>query len=522
MASDESTNKNLFDLMDKATEQIEKKKQKPVTMNQLFSILKEQGQNWRDEHVKVLKNGEECIQYVPPRTIADILKRYVLFAVIGKKEKDFEKANLAYYDLDAGIYKYNVTSIQKLIIAVERNANIKQRKETMEYLRLDAPQKHPTDSRNLIIVGNGVFNKKTKKLEPYSPKYIFTSKISTNYNPQAQEPNFKGWSLSKWFKDIAENDKDKETLLWQSLACSINPNLTPDVAIFLVDNGQGRTGKSTFERLLENLVGIDNHAPLKLKEFENDFKLANAQGVKLIIGDDNNPNDYNKTSENFKRVATGETILINPKSLPLFSTQFNCFIVQSMNGLPRFKDDSDALLRRIKIIKFNHQYNDKTANKDIKEKYIKDKRLLEWILSKVIIMDFDFMIDTEESRQEIKELKIANDPVAYYVNEHLDDLKSKRLPIVFLFKHFQATSDYENNPQKMKQQTFTRRIRPLLESKGYTYSRNSLAPLTYWNTDDEKLLEQYDINYKYRVKVDIAKYQPLFEKPENNQDKTNI
>ena len=521
MASDESTNKSLFDLMDKATEQQEKQKQKPVTMTQLFSILREQGQNWRDEHVKVLKNGEERIQHVPPRTIADILKRYVIFAVIGKKEKDFEKANLAYYDLDDGIYKYNVTNIQKLIIAVERSTSIKQRRETMEYLRLEAQRKRPSDDSNLIIVGNGVFNKKTKKLEPYNPRYIFTSKISTNYNPQAQEPDFKGWSLSNWFKDIAENDKDKEKLLWQSLACSINPNLTPDVAIFLVDNGQGRTGKSTFERLLENLVGIDNHAPLKLKEFEEDFKLANAQGVKLIIGDDNNPNDYNKTSENFKRVATGETILVNPKGQPPFSTQFNCFIVQSMNGLPRFKDDSDALLRRIKIIKFNHQYNDKTANKDIKEKYIKDKRLLEWILSKVIVMDFDFMTDTEESRQEIKELKIANDPVAYYVNEYVDDIKSARVPTMYHFKLFQATSDYENNPQKMKQSTFTRRLKPLLEAKGYTYSKNNLAPLTYWNVDDEKLLEKYDINYKYRFKVDIQKKQPLFEKPQDDQNKSN-
>ena len=515
------TSNNIDDLLDKATKQQEKQKQKPVTMSQLFSILKEQGQNWRDEHVKVLKNGEERIQHVPPRTIADILKRYVIFAVIGKKEKDFEKANLAYYDLDAGIYKYNVTNIQKLIIAVERSTSIKQRRETMEYLRLEAQRKRPSDDSNLIIVGNGVFNKNTKKLEPYNPRYIFTSKISTNYNPQAQEPNFKGWSLSEWFKDIAENDKDKETLLWQSLACSINPNLTPDVAIFLVDNGQGRTGKSTFERLLENLVGIDNHAPLKLKEFEEDFKLANAQGVKLIIGDDNNPNDYNKTSENFKRVATGETVLINPKGQPPFSTQFNCFIVQSMNGLPRFKDDSDALLRRIKIIKFNHQYNDKTANKDIKEKYIKDKKLLEWILSKVIAMDFDFMTDTEESRQEIKELKIANDPVAYYVNEYVDDIKSARVPTMYHFKLFQATSDYENNPQKMKQSTFTRRLKPLLEAKGYTYSKNNLAPLTYWNIDDEKLLEKYDINYKYRFKVDIQKKQPLFEKPQDDQNKSN-
>ena len=83
---------------------------------------------------------------------------------------------------------------------------------------------------------------------------------------------------------------------------------------------------------------------------------------------------------------------------------------------------------------------------------------------------------------------------------------------MFHFKLFQATSDYENNPQKMKQSTFTRRLKPLLEAKGYTYSKNTLAPLTYWNTDDEKLLEKYDINYKYRFKVEITKYQPLFEK----------
>ena len=73
----------------------------------------------------------------------------------------------------------------------------------------------------------------------------------------------------------------------------------------------------------------------------------------------------------------------------------------------------------------------------------------------------------------------------------------------------------------MKQSTFTRRLKPLLEAKGYTYSKNNLAPLSFWNPSDEKLLEQYDINYKYRVKIDIAKYQPLFEKPKDDQNKTN-
>lgn len=101
--------------------------------------------------------------------------------------------------------------------------------------------------------------------------------------------------------------------MWQTISAVVNPNLTTDVAIFLVDSGQGRTGKSTFERLLENLVGAGNFGSLKLKEFEDDFKLTSATGKALLIGNDNNPNDYNRTSENFKSVATGENVLINPK-----------------------------------------------------------------------------------------------------------------------------------------------------------------------------------------------------------------
>lgn len=85
--------------------------------------------------------------------------------------------------------------------------------------------------------------------------------------------------------------------MWQTtISAVVNPNLTTDVAIFLVDSGPG---KSTFERLLENLVGAGNFGSLKLKEFEDDFKLASATGKALLIGDDNNPNDYNRTSENF-------------------------------------------------------------------------------------------------------------------------------------------------------------------------------------------------------------------------------
>lgn len=317
--------------------------------------------------------------------------------------------------------------------------------------------------------------------------------------------------MSEWFQQIAGGDQEKLLLLWQTISAVVNPNLTTDVAIFLVDSGQGRTGKSTFERLLENLVGAGNFSSLKLKEFEDDFKLASATVKALLIGDDNNPNDYNRTSENFKSVATGENVLINPKELAPFNYRFNNFIIQSMNGIPRFSDATAALFRRFRVIVFNHQYEATPANKRIKDEYIKDQRLLEFVLRKALSMTPVVLQDTAESREIIKDIN----SVDHFIEEYLPELESTRLPVSFLFKFFLATMDYENNPQKLKQSSFTRRAKPLMANKGWEYSRNDLAPLTYWNDSDMDKLDRLDINYKYSVKINPNKYQPLF-------DKTNI
>lgn len=242
------------------------------------------------------------------------------------------------------------------------------------------------------------------------------------------------------------------------------------------------------------------------------FKLASATGKALIVGDDNNPNDYNKTSENFKSVATGENVLINPKGSKPFNYRFHCFIVQSMNGIPRFKDTSDALFRRFRVLVFNHQYPADAHSKLIKSQYIKDRRLLEFMLKKSLGLDFGTLQDTKESQQAIKTIKQDNDNVDYFIDNYLDKLKSQRVPVKYLFYYFLAAMERENNPQTMKQNTFTNRAKPLMEKVGWEYSRNNLAPLEFWNKADTELLNKLDIGYKYHFKVDTKAKQPLFKK----------
>ena len=503
----------ILEMFRKDKERREKMKQEPANIEELKEVLYTAGAEWRNSHFKEnKKTGEIEILPIKPRAVADILLKYVKFAIIGRSERELEKAPLVFYDPGAGIYKNNERLIKSLIYSVERDLNIRQYKETLNFLSVGAKAKRPTRDKNLIVVGNGVFNKHTKTLEPFSPQYTFTTKVQTNYNPKATEPTFNGWCLSDWFKSLAQGDEHKERLLWQAIACTVNPNYTAEAAIFLVDEGQGRTGKSTFERLLQNITGEGNYSSLKIDEFENDFKLAHAYGSTLLIGDDNHPDNYNKRSDNFKSVLTGETILVNPKGIAPFSAMFNCFVVQSMNGLPRFGDKSDALLRRIRVVEFNKQYPDTPEGRKIKQEYIKDKRLLEWCLKQALELDFDILEDTEESKRNIYDIKLDNDPVVYFVENYFGEITSDRIPVVFLFKYFLNTMTYENNPQTMKQNTFTRRLKPILEAKGWTYSRNNLAPGKYWNEEDKKLLAKYGAPFEDRtLEIDVKKKVPLFE-----------
>lgn len=292
---------------------------------------------------------------------------------------------------------------------------------------------------------------------------------------------------------------------------AINANYISEISIFFLSE-QGRTGKSTFQQLLTNLVGKQNTASLKIKEFESDFKLASAYGKSLVIGDDNNPKDFNETSENFKSVVTGDNVLLNPKGREPFTTTLTPFVVQSMNGLPRFKDITDGMQRRLRILLFNHSYKGTGNNRRIKEEYIYDHRLLEYILSKVIDLEFDEVEDTEESRQAIHELVVENSAVLAFFEDIFHELESDRLPMKFLFKLFQAWSAYENQPTTMKQNTFTKELKPIVEKDGWTYERKNLAPIHHFYQVDMRQLEKLDIHYKFNFDIDNHKKQPLIKR----------
>lgn len=501
---------NLDELKEMQEEKNKNNQEVPKTLKELKKLLKNIGEEWRNDHITTNeKTGKVKIPPVSPRSVADIVKKHCHFILIS--EDNPELAPLAVYDLDNGIYRKGERFINQLYLSVERTLTAAHCKNITHYLTVECEEKEPTKDKNLIIVNNGVYNKNTSTLEPFSHKYVFVNKVATNYVKYAKEPKFDDWNFSEWIEELSDGNASKKKLLWQILAIALNSNYISEVAIFFLSE-EGRTGKSTFQDLLISLVGRQNSTSLKIREFEKDFKLASAYGSSLVVGDDNNSKDFNETSENFKSVITGETVLLNPKGKEPFTTRLTPFVVQSMNGMARFKDVSDGLLRRLRIVRFNHSYKGDKNNRRIKEEYIHDKRLLEFILYKAIQLDFEEVEDTAESQEVIGEIRRDNDAVYLFYEEVFPELQSERLPMKFLFQLFRAWSDSDNNPTKMKQNTFTKEMRVIAERDDWIYSRNNLAPLNFFVHVDEEYHDRTDKQFKYGVKIDRDKKQPLIWK----------
>lgn len=491
-----------------------KVKPEPHSMPELMKGLAAIGEGIRQTFHKNKLDAKE---------VFDIINCNLSTAVIGENSGDLENSKLYFYHLDQGIYTSSERTLERLILKIEPTLTIQKRKEVRAWLRIEAPGRSVESSPNLVPVGNGIYNKKNNTLLPFSPGMVFTTKVATKYRKgDLIEPEYNGWKFSAWIEELANGDPEKITLIWQMIASVVQNRKAINVLFALVDEEQGRTGKSTFEQLLMELVGADNYRPLKLQQFDEAFLLAQAADATLIVGDDNNPKGYIDDGSNLKSCVTGELVLINPKGMKPFSTRFNATIVQSMNGFPRFKDTSGALYRRFRMILFNHQYPDTPEGRKIKDDYIHRPALLEWILKKALTINIDTIIETKESQRLVKEARLDNDPVLYFVKNYLPELKSTRVPIRFLFNYFLSAMEAENSPQRIKQQTFTRQLKPLLENAGWQYVKNNLAPLDKFNDDDMKLIKSRDkghgIAYNYLAEIDKSKQQPLIEKLETTNE----
>src|SRR5690625_3252777 len=411
-----------------------------LNMNNSLNCLKKTLHNRRLEEIRKMEHEWELTgrkgrmpSVLGTLQCAKILVEYICFILFDLEEN----TRIAMYQPQEGIYTRNVTIIKRVISWLEPKLNSSKAEEVIYHLSNRAEVKEPTVSRYLIPVANGIYNLKTKQLEPFTSKYVFTTKISTPYFELSNNPVINGWDVESWLDSIACNDKEIKNLLWQVINDSLNGNYSRKKAIFLV--GDGNNGKGTFQELITNLIGMENIATLKVNQFEERFQLGILEGKTAVIGDDVPANVYIDDSSNFNSVVTGDVVQVELKNKQPYSARFRCSVIQSTNGMPKFRNKTQGTIRRVLIVPFKADFNGTKENFKIKDEYIKDEKVLQYVLYKAINMNFERFSEPAASKQELEIFKQDNDPVLDFKYSVFDEWKIQEVPknIVYeMYKRF--------------------------------------------------------------------------------------
>ncbi|USP54032.1 hypothetical protein J2N67_004281 [Bacillus thuringiensis] len=360
-----------------------------------------------------------------------------------------------------GVYSDKQEDIEEAMIKHIPALKRMQRQETLAYLQLKAKHKNFASTK-YVVVKNGVFNLETWQLEDFTPEIITRNKIPVAYIPDAYYK-----VTDKTLNKIAVNDKTIRSILEEILGYILFRR--NEFAATFILTGNGSNGKSSYLKIIRQLVGEENTSSLDLNELDQRFKTAELFGKLANIGDDIGKG-YIKESSVFKKLSTGETLNVERKGKDPFDFTNYAKLIFSANEMPRINDFTDGLGRRLQIVPFKAKFTPEDEDYD---PFITDKLLSHESMQYVLILALNSLkrlldekkfTKSKAVEEELVKYQEENNPIISFVNNENIELERSVVGDVYLqYKVYCA----ENGFQSVSNINFSKQISQLFGYKSH-------------------------------------------------------
>lgn len=338
------------------------------------------------------------------------------FALYLKNTNHIKRINGQLHIYKDGVYVSGYRELEAAMIRLMPECKDAQRREVLKYLEIICGTEASLADASLIAFANGVYDISTREMREFSPHVVVTNQIPWDYDPDA-------------YSEICDNTLDKiacrdpaiRALLEEMIGyCFYRKN---ELSKAFICTGTKSNGKSTFLEMIQNVLGQGNYSALGLDELDEKFSVATMAGKLANIGDDISDEFlYGRAVAQFKKLVSGNMIKAEIKNNPdIFFFKPVVKLIFSANDIPRMKDKTGAVLRRLVIVPFNATFSKDDPDYD---PYIiwklKDRAVMEYLVRLGVeglhrVIEQNAFTVSAKVEREIKDYEELNDPMLQFL-----------------------------------------------------------------------------------------------------------
>lgn len=356
------------------------------------------------------------------------------------------------HSYSSGFYVAGTKAIETEMVTMIPTLKDSQVKETLSYIGRIAKTVEPA-SPKFIGFANGILDVNNGVMQDFTPEIVITNRIPWNYEPTAESA-----IVDKCLNEWACGDSDIRALLEEMAGyCLYRANSYQKMFIL---TGEKANGKSTFLDLITASIGGNNCSALDLGSVGDRFGTAVLAGKLANIGDDI-ADDFldGANTAIIKKIVTGERLTAEFKGRDLFEFTPYAKMIFSANDIPRMKDRTGAMLRRLVIVPFNARFEGKGDN-HLREK-LHSKEAAETML-KYAVAGLTRLLKRGEFthstlvQAELDSFEISNDPIKAFLNDNIQD-ELFRNSVADVYRAYQVYC-FENGYKAVSRIVFTKDI----------------------------------------------------------------
>lgn len=269
------------------------------------------------------------------------------------------------------------------------------------------------DRTEWICLQNGMLNFMTFELAPHAPEFYCTHALPVNFDPASTMRCY------RWERYLETNVQTDEAIaqLQEFAGYCLVRHTRFEKCLFLL--GPGRDGKSTFMKVLKEIVGDENCAAVSFPDLENEFHRSSLYNKLLNISTEIGGQAIE--SPYFKAITSGDPINAAFKHRDAFTFSPYCKLIFAGNMLPRVKDNSDAYFQRVLPIQFKRQFleGDPERDPELLDKFKEElSEIFFWALCGLKrLTEQKRFTDCQETRDLLMGYRRSNNPILCYVED---------------------------------------------------------------------------------------------------------